>query len=701
MRVAAGALTLAACLASFPAHAQEQTGDAPPPQEAAVAVPTQATGKRVYIPADFARFAPKTAYDMLAQVPGFTIRGADVERGLGQASENVLVNGQRIANKSGGAIDQLQRTPAGSVARIEIVDAAGLGIAGLSGSVANVILGRAKAGSGQFEWNPDIRAHYARPRLFNGSISYSGTARGIDYTLSVRDQTGRGGLGGPAVISDALGNVIERREETYHSESDTVTFQTQFTIHGPNTSEGHLTLGYTPYWGPSYDRDVRTPVTGPVLTRVTRQTNSGFIYDVNADYTFPLGPGRLKLIGVRHFDHEPIDVVQRDSFSDGSPAEGVRFFRNSHIQETVLRGEYSLKAGVNDFQVSLERAFNALNQHGSLFSLGADGAFDPVDYPQGSGHVVETRYEGIATWSRPLGGKVNLQVDGGAEISELARVDGDIPARHFVRPKGSITLGWQPNPDWDLSLKLRRRVGQISFYDFLAQPNLQQERENSSNPDLVPPQSWEIEGEAGKTLGPWGKTRLRLYAHFIEDIVDIIPVINPDGSEGEAVGNLPHAREFGFEWTSTFQFDPIGWKGAKLDLAVQMERSRVRDPLSGEQRPISNNLLRNISADFRYDIPDSDWALGFGGNHSMNTRGYYLTEISHQWEGPVFDYLYVENKDVFGMTVRAQVNNLTNARHRFERTVYDGRRLRDPVLYHQSNNQLIGPIFELLVKGNF
>ena len=65
------------------------------------------------------------------------------------------------------------------------------------------------------------------------------------------------------------------------------------------------------------------------------------------------------------------------------------------------------------------------------------------------------------------------------------------------------------------------------------------------------------------------------------------------------------------------------------------------------------------------------------------------------------DYLFVENKDVFGLTVRAQVNNLLNARHRFERTVYDGRRLRDPVLYRQSNNQLIGPIFELLVKGNF
>ena len=59
-----------------------------------------AAAKRVYVPADFARFAPKTAYDMLAQVPSFTIRSADQERGLGQASENVLINGQRITNKS-------------------------------------------------------------------------------------------------------------------------------------------------------------------------------------------------------------------------------------------------------------------------------------------------------------------------------------------------------------------------------------------------------------------------------------------------------------------------------------------------------------------------------------------------------------------------------------------------------------------------
>jgi len=693
-KVQASALALGVALYS-PIAAAQETGDAPAPLASEAAAP--GARKQVYTPADFARFAPKTAYDMLAQVPSFTIREADRERGLGQASENVLINGQRIANKTGGAVDELRRIAVANVARIEIVDASSLGIAGLAGQVANVITAEQKTSSGQFEWNPDIRAHYAKPNLFSGSISYTSELGPVEYTLSVRDDAGRGAFGGPILITDPSGVVTEQRDQVYHSESDTVTFQTKLGIDGPGSSEGNLTLGYSPYWGPLYDREVRTRLDGDHRTRLTTQTNSGYIIDVSGDYTFALGPGRLKLIGLHHFDHEPIDVVQVDTFASGAPDQGIRFFRDSRIRETVGRAEYGWRSGRNDWQVSLERAYNSLDQRGSLFELDPAGEFDPVDYPEGSGHVVETRYEGIVTFSRPLGAKVDLQVAAGAEHSELGRLDGDIPPRTFIRPKGSVTIGWRPNDAWDFSLKLRRRVGQISFYDFLAQPNLQQERENSGNPDLVPPQSWEAEIEAGKSLGAWGKTRLNLYAHLIEDIVDIIPI----GLNGEAVGNLPSATRFGGSWNSTFQFDPIGFKGAKLDLGAGFEHTRVRDPLSGEKRAISGTRDYFIDAEFRHDIPNSDIAWGINAEHAHFARSFYLTEINRSWEGPVWLAAYVEHKDVFGMTVQLGVNNLLNARHRFERTVYDGRRLRDPVLYSQSNNQLIGPIFYAEVKGTF
>jgi hypothetical protein len=136
-----------ALLATAPALAQIGPG---------AAASTTGSAKRVYTPADFARFAPKTAYDMLSQVPSFTIQGVDTSnRGLGQASENVLINGQRISNKL-GAVDLLQRTPASSVDRIEIVDASSLGIAGLSGQVANVLLKTSSKGTGQFRMGYEL-----------------------------------------------------------------------------------------------------------------------------------------------------------------------------------------------------------------------------------------------------------------------------------------------------------------------------------------------------------------------------------------------------------------------------------------------------------------------------------------------------------------------------------------------------------------
>ncbi|HET7817658.1 MAG TPA: TonB-dependent receptor plug domain-containing protein, partial [Sphingomicrobium sp.] len=411
---------------------------APPP----VAAPT---GKKaVYTPADFARFAPRTAYDLLVQVPGFTIRSASQERGLGQASENVLVNGKRIANKSGGAIDELQKLSASRVERIEIVEAASLGIAGLSGAVANVIVKEAKASSGQFEWRPDFRAHYSKPNLFRGSISYNGEMGPVDYTLSVRDQAGRGAFGGPIIVSDADGEVFERREEVFHAESDLVTFSTKFALDGPGSSLGNLTLAYTPYWAPSFRQERRTRLDGDDRTRTIRQKLTGWYYDVNADYEFALGPGRLKLIGVRHWDKEPIVTTQVTEFDSGAPDEGIRFVRDSRIAETIGRAEYGWKSGKNDWQVTFERAHNSLDQRGGLFVLSPDGEFEELDFPQGSGHVTETRYEGIVTFSRALSSTLDLQVAGGAEISRLGREDSDIPPRRFFRPKGSVNLGWRP-----------------------------------------------------------------------------------------------------------------------------------------------------------------------------------------------------------------------------------------------------------------
>ncbi|MEL6506424.1 MAG: TonB-dependent receptor plug domain-containing protein, partial [Pseudomonadota bacterium] len=63
------------------------------------------TVRAQFSPEDFARFAPRTALDMVQQIPGFVIREGASDRGFGQADTNVLINGRRISGKSNGPID--------------------------------------------------------------------------------------------------------------------------------------------------------------------------------------------------------------------------------------------------------------------------------------------------------------------------------------------------------------------------------------------------------------------------------------------------------------------------------------------------------------------------------------------------------------------------------------------------------------------
>jgi hypothetical protein len=655
--------------------------------------------KRVYTVADFARFAPKTAYDMLVQVPGFTIQTVDTTtRGLGQASENVIINGKRIANKSGGAVDQLQRTPVSAVDRIEIVDAASLGIAGLSGQVANVILKETKKASGQFEYDANARTHFTKPELLGGSLSYSGREGPVDYTLSVRNGFGRGGIGGPIYIYDGNHVLTETRDEVFHSEYEEANMQAKFGIDGPGSSVGNLTLGYTPYWNPVHLSDTRVEADGELRSRTDVEHLAGYMGDINGDYEFALGPGRLKLIGLRHWEHQPIVTTDILSFlTTGADSEGSRFSRDTHSGETVLRSEYSWHSGRNDWQVSLERAYNSLDQKGRLFDLDSDGNFVEVLFPQGSGKVVEHRYEALATLSRPISSKIDLQVAAGAEISNLDRTTDLQPARKFFRPKGSIVLGWHPDKTWDISLKLRRRVGQISFYDFLAQPQLSSGRENAGNPELVPPQSWEIETDFAKDFGRWGKTSLALHYYRVSDIVDFIPI----GDNEQGVGNLPHADRLGFEDTSTINLDPLGWLGAKIDATIGAEWTSVKDPLTGRPRPISGVQDHWGTVQLRHDIPHTQLAWSTYVSHRHYVSNYYLTEIDQTLDIPWLVGFYVEDKNVFGMTARFTVDNIFNNKHLEFRKVWEGYRDRTPLAFIENHDEIVGPIFSFSLKGTF
>ena len=678
----------------MPVAAQEASDDASDAEAANIAAEGQG---RVFTPDYFTQFAPRNALDMVSRIPGFTIDdGNNGQRGLGQANQNVIVNGERFSSKSDSLREQLVRIPAADIIRIEILDGTALDIPGLSGQVANVVY-KSNGTSGQFRWRAGFRPHNTEAQLYGGEISLTGSSGALDYTLSVSNPNDRFGADGPTILTDAGGAVIEEQYSKFSGKYDNPKAAANLAYDFGGDVKANLNLSYGADFLDLQIPETATRPNGEVRTRSFINTEDGPEYELGGDIEFPLGPGKLKLIGLERFERDNSFSELVDSFNDGRDPMGFRFAQTDEIGERIGRFEYGWNMLQADWQVSGEAAFNRLSRASDLFELDGNGDFVRQDFAAGTGGVTEDRYEAILSVSKQLTPKLSLQATGGAEYSKIEQTGSAANSRSFQRPKGSLALAWKPKDDIDISLEVRRRVGQLSFGDFLASVSLQNENENGGNNALQPDQSWNVELEVNKGLGAWGSAKLQLRQAWFEDFVDFFPLEN--GGEGR--GNIGSAERFHVEFNTTLKGEPIGFNGAQLELRAVKRWMSVTDPFTGLDRPFSQDLDRLLEMDFRHDIPGSDWAWGSGLFTNTNVPYSRRREVGRDYEGPTFVDLFVEHKDVFGLTVRGIWGNVLGARNKFDRTVFDGDRTGAPVLFNENTDRRIGPIFRLRVSGDF
>lgn len=679
--------------AEAPAPGVDETGDAPPPVASG---PAALEGARTYTPADFTRFAPRNALDMLNNVPGFAIDAGDTDRrGLGQATANVLINGQRFSGKSTDIFTELRQISAANVVRIEIVDGSTLNVSGLAGQVANVVTA-SRGLSGNFAWRPQIRARRTEPRLWNGEIAVNGSIDSrTTFSLSLRSDSFRNGNKGPELVFTPAGEILDLRDEVLYVYGEQPRLAGSLRRNFGDGSVLNLNAAFGLYHVDVDETSLRTGPDLPDRDRRLHEQEREYNYELGGDYEFGLGGGRLKLIGLRRFEHSPFEQVLTEVFADDRPVTGSRFTQVADETETIARAEYRWSAGRSDWQVSTEGALNELDIENGLFNLSEEGEFVPVPLPNSQGTVREKRAETMVTFGRPLSDTLSLQASAGGEYSEISQSGPNGLTRRFVRPKGFVSLAWRPQPNLDISARIEREVGQLNFFDFVASANVSAGTTNAGNVNLVPPQSWNGQIEATRNLGPWGTATARLYGRLITDVVDIIPI----GETGQAPGNLDGtASVVGLQWTSTFNFDPIGWRGAKLDLNLQFQRTSLEDPVTGLRRAINENMTRQIEANFRHDVPDTDWAYGLNLFQYRQSAGFRLDQRFRFLDTPGSLGIFVEHKDVAGLTVRASVDNLLDTNESFSRTFYDGRRT-DPILFTEARDRFYGPIFTLTISG--
>lgn len=670
-----------------------------PPAASEDLQPRIENGRQIYDAAQFARFTPRTALDMARQIPGFTIDTGDSSaRGFGQADENVLINGARISGKNSDAITFLSRISAVNVVRLEIVDGATLSISGLSGQVLNLVTNNDTTTgiTGNFNWAP--RWGRAGDDWFNGDASISGRIGKGDFTLAIQNTEIHRGNSGLEQVTDRQGGLLFERDEVARYRQYRPKISGTFN----RTSAGGSVFNANGAFEFSRTRETvytdRFQTGAPNIFELYDSDENAWNSELGVDYEFALGGGRLKLIGLQRLEHTPIDNFFGQTFSDGlTAATGARYQPVTDEGESILRAEYGWKtAGGTDWGVSIEGAYNYLDNAAEFAELDEAGIFQPVILSNVDSKVTEYRGEMITTYGRQIAPKLTVQATLGGEYSQISQSGPLGDTRSFVRPKGSVSLAWQYDANLDLNLRFERLVGQLDFFDFVESLDVSQDVGDAGNPQLVPPQSWRAELEANQKLGAWGLTTIKIYGEKFSDTVDSIPITETT----EARGNLNSATSYGVQLTSSILFDPIGWKGAKLDIDTEVRKSRLRDPLTAIHRRINEDKIYSYDINLRHDIPNSSLAWGLGVSASNYYDSVRLDQFRRFRSETPYLSVFAEHKDVLGMTVNATLGNLLDSSERLTRTVYQQRR-DGPVAFVEDRLRYAGLNFRLTVSGNF
>jgi hypothetical protein len=653
----------------------------------------------------FDQYVPRSALDMVEQIPGFQLQKSDGKRGLGQGGANILINNERISGKT-DAEDQLSRITASAVVRIDIVDGASLDIPGLSGQVANIITKNTGV-SGTWEWRPQFRKHLDA-NLWRGSATVSGETGNLSYSLTFRNNAFRFGNRGRENRSLANGILFETRDEDSEFSADSPGIATSLTWNPRADHIAHLNAEYNVFNFNQREQSLHTAFTGrgnddqTIFSNSTDQWN----IEVGGDYEFPMGPpglnGKLKLIGFYKFDRSP-NVSRFDTFDQTGQISGSRFFRDADSGETIGRAEYSWSAQQGrDWQFGLEGAFNFLDVTSSLLLLDpVNDNFFEVPISGATSRVEEKRAEATLTHSRALSPKWDVQISGGVEYSELSQSGSAGLSRDFVRPKGFIAATYKANDHLDIRTKVEREVGQLNFSDFISSLSLQDNLNSTGNTNLVPEQKWLGEIEFDQDFGRGNTFKARIYGGFISDLVDRIPV----GVDGDAVGNIDSAQRYGIDFDITLKGEQWNLNGTQLDLVLDLRRSHVDDPLTGISRRLNSDKKSLWRIKYRHDIPGSYWAYGSSIRQRYSSRSFRLNTISTVRRPSLLTKprlsAFIEHKNILGLKVRAEVVNILGARDIFRRQIFTARRDIGILDVREDRARSVGQTLQIDISGTF
>ena len=633
-----------------------------------------ASRSTVYPAAFFAAFAPATALDIVRRVPGFTIEQTDGEvRGFGAAAGNVVFNGARPSSKSDGLETILARIPASRVLRVEIApgDLFGSDYAGKA-QVLNVIL----TSGGGIDGNATVKAG----RNYSGRITPNAEAsvlirRGAS-SINLAADSGRfdgAEEGFDRLIAVPGGNRLEFRDKVNTIREYNPFVSASWGMELAPDRSVHLNARYAPGSFRLKQTNRVTPASGPVRDDRLLQDHEFTGYELGGDVTRPLAGGAVKLVALANRrDRETFDTnLNRIG---GQTVGGFEQFTASRYDEAVGRLSWNRANLLGlTFELGGELAYNRLKNSTELFLLDDAGGRSRIDLPIDQAVVDELRTETYVNAGKQLSPALRLDGALAFETSRLT-VIGDAAEQRSLRfLKPSLTLDWKPargsRPGWRVQVIARREVAQLDFFDFISNAELASDRVNGSNAELQPQRSWEARATIEHPLLVKGLAKLELGYDRVSLLQD--RVLTDGGFD--APGNIGTGTRQFAKLNLDAPLDRLGLANVQLRSEATVQKTSVRDPLSGQRRAFSG-----FWPEWRWlvELRRDKGPLSFGATLQDRARfGFFRTdEIDRNLNNRPFMNAFAEYRPDPKTTLRLDFDNVLQTAGQRQRQFFDPNR---------------------------
>ncbi|HRN61396.1 MAG TPA: TonB-dependent receptor [Luteimonas sp.] len=621
----------------------------------------------VYEADSFAAAAPANAHDMVLRLPGFSIVEADTDvRGYAGARGNVLIDGAQPTSRREDIVSLLQRIPAASVERIEVIRGGAPGIdMGGHAVLANVVRERAATSEMATQLGVAIASDgWAGPQ---GQFEYGRRRddRVLEFALSAEreldDDTGPGRIRAFApdgALLEDLDTRTRRVNDVYGSSASWRqplaggSLGVNAALRGERVDEAMT----------RFDRATGT------RTEIADDTEDTREFEIGGRYVRHLGEhSRLELMASQRLGR-----LQALSLSHEDDDE-ERFEEDTDSGETLLRVELGREWSPRlRLSAGLEGAFNFLESQARLSENG-----ERIDLPGSDVRIEERRAEAMlaAAWQPAKA----LTVEAGVRVETSAlRQSGDTPMeRDFVYFKPRLTGYWERDDRNGFHLGLSREVGQLDFGDFVASAALDTGVVSAGNAELEPDKTWRLVAGWERSFGEDGALGVTWTHERISDVVDRVPVVSGEDVY-DAPGNIGDGRRDTLELELSGSLDRIGMTGFRLSSKMLWRTSSVVDPTTNETRGISGESPLEGRIRLTQILPAQRMTWGIELELAERETKYSHDEVRHERDDLSWN-VFAEKRLGGGWRVRAEMRDLFGRRFSEARDKYDGLRAQVPL----------------------